>query len=55
MKNTPDDLTLQWFDAVAEGKVTTKLLSKRWTTEITARDRLLLDKLGVPALRCFEY
>ena len=49
MKNTPVYLTLQWFDAVEEVKVSTKLLSRRWTTEITARDRLFLDKLGVPA------
>ncbi len=49
MKNTPIYLTLQWFDAVEEVKVSTKLLSRRWTTEITARDRLFLQKLGVPA------
>ena len=49
LKNTPVYLALQWFDAVEEVKVSTKLLSKRWTTEITARDRLFLEKLGVPA------
>lgn len=49
LKNTPVYLTLQWFDAVEEVKVSTKLLSKRWTTEITARDRLFLEELGVPA------
>ena len=49
LKNTPIYLTLQWFDAVEEVKVSTKLLSRRWTTEITARDRLFLEKLGVPA------
>ncbi len=49
MKNTPVYLTLQWFDAVEEVKVSSKLLSRRWTTEITARDRLFLEKLGVPA------
>ena len=49
LKNTPVYLTLQWFDAVEEVRVTTKLLSKRWTTEITARDQLFLKKLGVPA------
>ena len=48
LKNTPVYLTLQWFDAVEEVRVSTKLLSKRWTTEITARDRLFLEKLGVP-------
>ena len=49
MKNTPVYLMLQWYDAVEEVKVSTKLLSKRWTTEITARDRLFLERLGVPA------
>ncbi len=46
LKNTPVYLTLQWFDAVEEGTVSTKLLTKRWTTEITARDRPLLEKQG---------
>ena len=50
MKNTPVYLTLQWFDAVEEVNVSTKLLSRRWTTELTARDRLFLSKLGVPTL-----
>lgn len=50
LNNTPVYLTLQWFDAVEEVKVSAKLLSKRWTTEITERDRMFLEKLGVPAL-----
>ena len=49
LKNTPIYLILQWFDAVEEVKVSTKLPSKRWTTEIAGRDQLFLDKLGVPA------
>ena len=49
LKNTPVYLMLQWFDAVEEVKVTTKLLSRRWTTEITARDQLFLEKLGMSA------
>ena len=49
LKNTPVYLTLQWFDAVEEVRVSSKILSKRWTTEITERDRMFLDKLGVPA------
>ena len=48
MKNTPIYLMLQWFDAVEEVNVSAKLLSKRWTTEITERDRMFLVKLGVP-------
>lgn len=46
LKNTPIYLTLQWFDAVEEVKVSSKLLSKRWTTEITERDSLFLEQLG---------
>ena len=49
LKNTPIYLLLQWFDAVEEVNVSAKLLSKRWTTEITERDRMFLDKLGVSA------
>ena len=48
LKNTSVYLTLQWFDAVEEVRVSAKLRSKRWTTEITERDRLFLEKLGVP-------
>ncbi len=48
LKNTPVYLTLQWFDAIEEVKVSAKLLSRRWTTEITERDKLFLEKLGVP-------
>ena len=48
MKNTPVYLILQWYDVIEEVKVSTRLLSKRWTTEITARDKLFLEKLGVP-------
>jgi len=47
LDNTPIYIILQWFDTVEGVKVSSKLLSKRWTTEITSRDRLFLDKLGV--------
>ena len=49
LKNTPVYLTLQWFDVVEEVKVSSQLLTKRWSTEITERDKLFLDRLGVPA------
>ena len=45
--NTPIYLMLQWFDTVENVRVSNKLHSIRWNTEITARDRMLLDKLGV--------
>lgn len=47
LNNTPVYLTLQWFDAVEEVRVSNRLLSKRWTTEITERDRMFLEQLGV--------
>jgi len=47
LDNSPIYLVLQWFDTVESVKVSSKLASKRWTTEITARDRLFLEKLGV--------
>lgn len=45
--NMPLYLQLQWFDAVESVDVSVKLKSKRWTTEITVRDALYLEKLGV--------
>jgi transposase len=38
---------LQWFDTVEGVKVSSKLTKKRWATEITLRDRLFLEKLGI--------
>jgi transposase len=42
--------TLQWFDTVEGVSVSSKLAKKRWTTEITQRDRLFLEKLGIGEL-----
>lgn len=50
LENTSINQTLQWFDTVESVKVSSKLMSKRWTTEITARDRIFLECLGVPGL-----
>jgi len=47
LDNSPIYLVLQWFDAIEGVKVSSKLAAKRWSTEITARDKLFLDKLGV--------
>ena len=47
LDNSPLYLVLQWFDTVEGVKVSSKLISKRWTTEITSRDKMFLDKLGV--------
>lgn len=53
MENTPLYLQLQWFDAIEEVKVSSELHAKRWSTEITSRDRLYLEKLGVIPEECF--
>ena len=45
--NTPLYLQLQWFDTVESVDISAKLKNKRWTTEITSRDALYLEKLGV--------
>ncbi|GHV48255.1 hypothetical protein FACS1894204_12410 [Synergistales bacterium] len=47
LDNSPVYLVLQWFDTVEGVKVSSKLLAKRWTTEITLRDRMFLDKMEV--------
>jgi len=47
LDNSPIYLVLQWFDTIEGVKVSSKLSSKRWSTEITTRDKLFLDKLGV--------
>ena len=41
---------LQWFDTVEGVNVSSKLTKKRWTTEITQRDSLFLEKLGIGKL-----
>ena len=47
IEESPIYLILQWFDTVEGVNISTKLLSKRWSTEITQRDQLFLDKMGV--------
>lgn len=47
LNNTPLYLQLQWFDTVENVNVSVKLKNHRWTTEITMRDALYLEKLGV--------
>ena len=47
LKNTPVYLVLQWFDVIEEVSVSSKLHAKRWTTELTERDRMFLIKLSM--------
>ena len=49
LKNTPVYLALQWFDTIEEVNISSKLHAKRWSTELTERDRLFLTKLGMQA------
>lgn len=48
LNNTPLYLQLQWFDTTESVSVSTPVHQRRWKTEITSRDRLYLEKLGVP-------
>jgi len=47
LDDSPIYLILQWFDVIEGVNVSSKLSAKRWTTEITTRDKMFLDKLGV--------
>jgi transposase len=47
LSNTPLYIQLQWFDTVERVELSVKLKNKRWTTEITERDAMYLEKLGV--------
>jgi hypothetical protein len=42
---------LQWFDTVEGVGISSKLTKKRWSTEITKRDKLFLEKLGLNSFR----
>ena len=45
--NTPIYLQLQWFDAIEGVEISSALHSKRWTTEITTRDKMYVEMLGL--------
>lgn len=47
LENTPVYLQLQWFDTVENTTVSSELRNRRWSTEVTARDRMFLNKLGI--------
>lgn len=51
LQNTPIYLQLQWFDTVETTTVSSELRNKRWSTEVTARDSMFLDKLGILTTR----
>ena len=47
LENTPVYGILQWFDTVEGVKISSTLKGKRWSSEITERDALFLERLGV--------
>ena len=47
LENTPVYGTLQWFDTVEGVMISSALKGKRWSSEITERDALFLERLGV--------
>lgn len=47
LNNTPLYLQLQWFDVIERVDISANLKKHRWTSAITARDALYLQKLGV--------
>lgn len=47
LDNTPIYLQLQWFDAIEGVEISSVLQSKRWTTELTKRDNMYIEKLGL--------
>lgn len=47
LDNTPIYLQLQWFDAIEGVEISTSLHFKRWTTEMTKRDKMYAEKLGL--------
>ena len=47
LDNTPIYLQLQWFDAIEGVEISKTLHFKRWTTEMTERDKMFFEKLGL--------
>jgi transposase len=47
LENTPIYLQLQWFDVIEGVEISSKLKSARWSTPITSRDKLYLERLGM--------
>lgn len=47
LDNTPIYLQLQWFDVIEGVEISSALQSKRWTTEMTKRDKMYVEKLGL--------
>ena len=47
LNNTPLYLQLQWFDVVETVEISSALRTRRFSTEVTLRDQLYLERLGV--------
>jgi transposase len=50
LENTPIYIQLQWFDVIEGVEISSKLKSSRWSTPITSRDSLYLERLGMKVL-----
>jgi hypothetical protein len=50
LENTPIYLQLQWFDVIEGVEISSKLKSSRWSTPITLRDRMYLERLGMEVM-----
>ena len=46
LNNTPLYLQLQWFDVVETVEISSALRMRRFSTEVTLRDQLYLERLG---------
>ena len=47
LEDTSFSNVLRWFDAYETTKVSTTVANRRWNSEITIRDRMFLEKLGM--------
>jgi transposase len=47
LDNTPIYMQLQWFDVIEGIEISSVLHSKRWTSEITKRDKMYVEMLGL--------
>ena len=47
LNNTPLYLQLQWFDVVETVEISSALRTRRFSTEVTLRDQLYLERLDV--------
>ncbi len=47
LNNAPLYMILQWFDTREEVNISSQIKNKQWDTEVTARDQIFLEMLGI--------